>query len=155
MDMNKSWAIDLPSQEVTLAPNQSTDIWSGPCPQPPEDVAYDRSAPSGNVVLHATLMGAEGQVIARTSNWPEPYKLLQLADPGLEVKVEGDEVTVNATKKPCKGVWLDVEGENQGVMWSDNALDVFPGDPVTVRARGLAGKRITVAHLGSEKPNPV
>lgn len=53
-------------------------------------------------------------------------------------------------KRPVKGLVLSVvKGEGE-VRWSDNALDVMPGDPQTVVARGLKGEKIFVAYMGNE-----
>ena len=44
-------------------------------------------------------------------------------------------------------------GRPETVRWSDNALDVFPGDPQVVEVRGLLGKRAKVraAYMGCER----
>lgn len=133
MDLHTGWNSTIESHKlVTLGENRSTELWTGVCPEPtdPKDV-FDRSAPSGSVVIHATLE-VGGEVVARMSNWPEPYKLIEPIDPGLSIKVEaGDRVVVKA-EKPVKGLWMDVEGDAQGVVWGDNAVS-------TARTRGEAG----------------
>lgn len=45
-----------------------------------------------------------------------------------------------------KSVILDVEGD--AVHWSDQALDLVPGDAQTVRAPGLAGRKVALRFLG-------
>lgn len=74
------------------------------------------------MVIHATVE-VGGEVVARMSNWPEPYKLIEPIDPGLSVKVDeaGDRVVVRA-EKPVKGLWMDVVGDDEGVVWGDNAV---------------------------------
>lgn len=114
VDLTSGWRFDLPEKEVVLVENGSTEHRSGSCPQPGEAEAKDKSAPSGTVVLHAKLVDLSGNVLARYSDWPQPYKFLDLSDPGLEVVVEGEEVVVSS-KKPVKGVWLDVEGDDEGI----------------------------------------
>jgi beta-mannosidase len=47
-----------------------------------------------------------------------------------------------STKKPIKGIVLDVEGED--VKWSDQAIDLVPGDPQVIRAAGLNGRGVKV-----------
>lgn len=123
MDLNTTWKSSPKTYEVELAENRSMEVWKGECPAPTEDEAYDRFAPSGSVVIHARLHTEDGMIAARTSNWPEPYKFLQLPDPKLQVIVgtQGEEVTISG-ENPCKGVWLDVEGDNDGVEWSDNGV---------------------------------
>ena len=79
---------------------------------------------------------------------PEPFKFVHFppkASLGLEVKTEGEKVTLS-TKKPIKGIVLDVDGE--AVQWSDQAIDLVPDDPQTVLARGLNGREIKLRFLG-------
>jgi beta-mannosidase len=82
---------------------------------------------------------------------PEPFKFIHFPSVeavGLKVTVEEDGETVRLeTKKPIKGIVLDVEGE-EDVKWSDQAVDLVPGDPQTVRARGLNGRAVKVRFLG-------
>jgi len=51
-----------------------------------------------------------------------------------------------STRKPIKGIVLDVEGEN--VRWSDQAIDLVPGDPRVIRAAGLNSRGVKVRFLG-------
>lgn len=169
IDLNSDWRIDLPEKEVTLSENSNTEVWSGACPEPPKEKATDPSAPSGTVVVHARLVDRGGSVLARFSDWPQPYKFLDLPDPGLKVDVKGDEVVISA-KKPVKGVWLDVDGDDEGVDWADNSvsdpnyiltlpdakqLDLFPGDEQRIVVRGLKERAIVMAYLGNEKAKAV
>jgi len=50
------------------------------------------------------------------------------------------------SKKPIKGVVLDVEGED--VKWRDQAIDLVPDDPQTISVKGLKGREIKVRFLG-------
>lgn len=120
VDLNSDWRYNMPKKEVVLAENSSTELWSGACPQPQVNRG-DKSAPSGTVVVHAKLVAEDGEVLARYSDWPQPYKLLELPDPGLEVKVQDDKAEV-IVKRPAKGVWLDLEGDEEGVEWEDNSV---------------------------------
>lgn len=45
-----------------------------------------------------------------------------------------------------KGIVLDVEGHD--VKWSDQAIDLVPGDPQVIRAAGLNGRDVKVRFLG-------
>jgi len=47
---------------------------------------------------------------------------------------DGESVALSA-KRPVKGIVLEVEGEE--VKWSDQAIDLVPGDPQIVKAVGL------------------
>ena len=49
-------------------------------------------------------------------------------------------------EKPVKGIVLYVEG--QEVKWSDQAIDLFPGDDQTVKAVGLKGRAVKARYLG-------
>lgn len=73
---------------------------------------------------------------------PEPFKYIHfppLKDVGLNVKANLDNESVTlSTRKPVKGIVLDVEGDQ--VEWSDQAIDLVPGDPQTIRAKGLKGR---------------
>jgi len=152
-DIASDWRLDLPEQEVTLGENRSTELWSGTCPEPPFDRAFDKTAPSGTVVIHAILI-SKGEVVARYTDWPQPYKLLDLPDPKLKVEVRDGKVTINA-EKPVKGVWLSVEGDDEGIEFGDNSLDLFPRDEVVVEAKGLAGRAVTAASLWNPKATRV
>jgi beta-mannosidase len=63
----------------------------------------------------------------------------------VETGSDGDSVVLSA-QKPIKGIILDVEGED--VKWSDQAIDLVPGDPQIVKAVGLKGRDIKVRFLG-------
>lgn len=49
-------------------------------------------------------------------------------------------------ERPIKGLVLDVEGED--AKWSDQALDVVPGDNQVVRVWNLKGRKIKARYLG-------
>jgi len=51
-----------------------------------------------------------------------------------------------SSEKPIKGIVLDVEGED--VRWSDQGIDLVPGDPQIVKAVGLRGRDVMVRFLG-------
>jgi len=83
---------------------------------------------------------------------PEPFKFIQfppIEDLGLGITVDADadgEFVHLAVRKPIKGVVLDVDGED--ARWGDQALDIVPGDPQTVRVSGLKGRKIKIRFLG-------
>lgn len=81
---------------------------------------------------------------------PEPFKFIHFpsvhdVDIRTVVGVDGESVTLSS-KKPVKGIVLDVDGED--VRWSDQAVDLVPGDPQTITANGLKGRPIKVRYLG-------
>lgn len=124
-----------------------------PLPAGVERVELDRTH---TVIVHAQLINPNGIVIARATNWPEPYKHLENRDPGLQVEVEGELVIVEA-KRPIKCLVLDYIEEEGGqeVKWSDNGIDLFPGDTQTLHVTGLREARVTAAHLGQERARVV
>ncbi|CAE6426065.1 unnamed protein product [Rhizoctonia solani] len=160
----KLFCIDLASEwnhveehSVTLLPNQTTEILAIPCPCPPhtqpipgpDDDADSLPTTSHSVIVFALLLDEKGQVLSRYADWPQPFRSYDMPDPELELSVDGDTVRVTA-KKPAKAVMLDVEGDGDEVRWSDNALDVIPGDPQTVTVRGLNGRKVTARWLRSD-----
>lgn len=139
--------VDRRTFSVTLAPNASTEVWIGDVPGQPERTSTaDVPRP---IVVQARLVDNDTQeVLARYSNWPEPWKYLTFPDPGLSLAVSGDEVTVTVSK-PVKGLILDTELESGAECeWSDQALDMFPGDTQVVVAKGLASRKVTARYIG-------
>ena len=81
---------------------------------------------------------------------PEPFKFINFPPidaMGLKVTVKKDgETVLLEAKKPIKGIVRDVEGAD--AHWSDQAIDLFPGDPQEVRVTGLKGRKIKTRFLG-------
>lgn len=138
--------VDRRSFNVTLAPNASTEIWVGDVPgQPIRKSTADVPRP---IVVQARLLDEDGTVLARYSNWPEPWKYLTFPDPGLDISVSGDEITITV-EKPIKGLILDTAlGEEEVSWWSDQAIDMFPGDKQVVTATGLNGRKVSARYIG-------
>ncbi|KAJ7342620.1 glycoside hydrolase [Mycena albidolilacea] len=161
VDLKSTWT-HTETHAVTLHPNQATELLSIPCPGPPRDAAApsptadEQFTTTHTVVAGARLLDAEsGAVLARFADWPQPFRFVEpvlLRDPKLRVEVDGatGKVTVSA-ERPVKGLWLSALGDGADVKWSDNALDVMPGDPQVVVAQGLNGRGVGVAFLGKEK----
>jgi len=146
-DLESDWR-DRWSKQVRLTANSSTEVFKGHLPgQPTRTKASE--VPRVIVVL-ARLLDDDGIVLARCSNWPEPFKFVKfpaVKDLGLKVTVgsDGESITL-AVQKPIKGLVLDVEGDD--VKWSDQAIDLMPDDPQMVRAIGLNGREVKVRFLG-------
>lgn len=139
-----------------LEPNTSTEVHQNlPCPRPGGDGVVSTS--SHFVVVAASIVDVStGEVLAKTVDWPQPYKLLDPPRPSF--KVELDAVATNGTQviklsadRPVKGVLLSVVGGEDDVGWSDNGFDVIPGHTERIVVRGLRGRPLRVAYLGSEK----
>jgi beta-mannosidase len=130
-----AYALDGASRElgrraVSLGPNRATELGDVP------------TASAGEVIGARLTRG--GEVIARAALWPEPLKYLALGDPGLRVeRLGGDRLRVSAAR-PAKGVWLDA---GDGVAWSDNMLDLLPGEPYEITAAGLGDAEVTAVCL--------
>lgn len=118
------------SRAVVLAPNQATELG-------------ELEAPNGSIVVARLLNGEE--VLSRHTLWPEPYKYLTLSDPVLKVLRLAEDKLLLRCDKPIKGLWL----EARGVQWSDNLLDLNPGDERIIEASGLGNKPLRVRYMGS------
>jgi beta-mannosidase len=106
---------------VTLAPNQATELGAS---------GFD----VGRALIFDARLLVNDKVVARAALWPEPFKYLVLPDPAIHVeRLDSETLRVRAAR-PAKGVLLSAE---QGVEWSDNMLDLMPGDERIVVARGL------------------
>jgi beta-mannosidase len=116
---------------VTLAPNQATELGG---------IELDLRA---QLVVGARLL-AGGAVIARAALWPEPFKFLALPDPGVAAeRLDGEQVRARAAR-PAKGVLL---AAGDDVSWSDNMLDLLPGDEQVVQAHGLGTGEVSARWL--------
>lgn len=159
------------TQDLALPPNQSTDVFKESLMPPPllSDPTQLNPIPASRakryveldrthtVIVHALLTElATGRVLARMTNWPEPYKYLKMPDPELViVPQQQDGIFTLEVKAPAKCVFLSIEGEgvDGAIKWSDNALDLFPGDPQTVQIGEMDTKHsIMVSRLGAEVP---
>ena len=135
--------LEIPDATYTLEANGSTNL---------ADVAlpalglYGPAHPKCVAKVH--VKDAEtGEILARMLNWAQPLKFHHLLDPKLDIKVKGDTATITS-ERPAKCVWLDVEGSGDVLPWSDNGFDIFPGETITVTAKGLDGRVPTARWLG-------
>ncbi|KZT13063.1 glycoside hydrolase family 2 protein [Laetiporus sulphureus 93-53] len=146
-DLHSDWRQKF-IQAVTLAPNSSTELYVGELPGQPTRTKL--SEVPKTIVVSARLLDGSGTVLARYSNWPEPYKFIsfpEIKDLGFEITVLPDGESVElSTKKPIKGIVLDVEGED--ARWSDQAIDLVPDDPQVVKVVGLKGREVKARFLG-------
>ncbi|KZP32901.1 glycoside hydrolase family 2 protein [Athelia psychrophila] len=146
-DLDSDWT-DKWTKDVVLLPNSSTEIWKGDLPGQPTRTKYSQVPEV--IVVSSRLLDADGTVLARYSNWPEPFKYIKfpdVKDVALRVEVGSDGKTVTlSVKKPIKGLILDVDGED--VKWDNQAIDLVPGDPQTIKAIGLNGRVIKSRFLG-------
>jgi beta-mannosidase len=160
--LDASWS-HKEMHSVLLASNQTTEIFANMLcrakPPPENSQPGDPSfLTSSTVVVSARLLDPKSRaVVARFSSWPEPYRYLQPPDAGLVVKVlpgsddKGHTFIEASVKRPTKCVFFSVENADSKVKWSDNALDLIPGDSQVLITTGIWGKELHVAHLGREK----
>ncbi|KAI0053587.1 glycoside hydrolase family 2 protein [Auriscalpium vulgare] len=147
-DLEKPGWQDQWEKKIVLAPNSSTELWKGEVPGQP--VRTTTSEVPKDIVVSARLLGEDGAVLSRYSNWPEPFKYIHfpaVEDLGFKIATLGDGESVElSTLRPIKGVVLDAEGDF--VKWSDQAIDLVPGDPQVIKAVGLKGRAVKARFLG-------
>lgn len=117
----------LARENVRIMPNGTTDIIV-------DDIIDHTGYPEPHVL--AARVWVDGHIAARDVDWPQPFKYLDLSDRGLDVTVsesaEGRVLKINA-QKPVKCLVF----EEQDGKFSDNALDIVPGDEQVVTVSGL------------------
>ncbi|KAF9782269.1 beta-mannosidase [Thelephora terrestris] len=154
---DKEWRGGVEKRKVCLKKNSATELFKGPLPGQP--IRTKESEVPKPIVVSARLLDVDsGEVLGRYSNWPEPFKYLTFPTPQ-EVSLKLDVSTTDGggphsdcdairvgVEMPIKGLVLDVEGED--AKWSDQALDVVPGDDQVVRVWNLKGRKLKARYLG-------
>ncbi len=87
-------------------------------------------------VVVSELFDLHGSLVAHDVDWPQPLKHMTFPDRGLKVEISGNEELVVSAAKPVKGLFFTTDG----VQWSDNCLDIVPGQKLRIVARGLKGQ---------------
>lgn len=115
-------------ENVDIVPNGTTNITDG---------IIDHTIDTEPHVLAARLW-VDDKIVARDVDWPQPFKYLDFADRGLEVKrvseASDQQVFQISTERPVKCLVFE---ERDGVRFSDSAMDIVPGDVQTVTVTGL------------------
>lgn len=129
-------------EDILINANGTTDIIT--------DGVIDHIAEPEPHVLAARLW-VDNKVVARDVDWPQPFKYLDLSKRGLVFQVQRESsgqarVTIS-TSKPVKCLVLE---EQDGVTFSENAMDIVPGDEQSVIVSGLGGKSLKYRCLGQE-----
>lgn len=121
----------------TLQPNRATEL--------AEDWSVKQTT-----AIQAKLLDMDGNVIARTSDWPQPLKHVLLPPSyNVALTVLDGEVEIR-TNAPVKGVELYMADDSRDVRWDDNGVDVFPSDTYVVKARDLVkGDDVRARYYGS------
>jgi beta-mannosidase len=134
-----------------LESNQSTEL--------PPAALGSLNYPLREHVVVALYLVEYQTTLARAVNFHEPLNEVPFKTPDrLGLKIKADLETKNTwveleTEVPVKGLFLDVEDSHK-VKWSDNGVDMLPGEPIRLDVTGLGfGKehRITVRYLGMEE----
>ncbi|RCK62291.1 Beta-mannosidase B [Candida viswanathii] len=94
----------------------------------------------------------DNEVVSRSSDWPQPLRNLPWSKHSANISLDhlGEDTFEISTTTPVKGLELYVPGRTY--VFSDNAIDVFPGDPQQVRIIGLSEAdigQVRYRHLGS------
>ncbi|KAI9875071.1 MAG: Beta-mannosidase B [Pleopsidium flavum] len=115
----------------TLEPNRSVEITEFDVPVENKDT--DEQA---RIVVAAYLVEA-GKQVARYVNWPEPLKYAHLQKPKkLDIRLSADAACIEMSAEvPVKGVALECEDDT--VVFSDNCVDMVPGETVVIGVTGL------------------
>ncbi|WYZ44630.1 hypothetical protein EsH8_VII_001066 [Colletotrichum jinshuiense] len=111
-------------------------------------VPVRRKGDEGRTVVAAYLV-AGGEQVARYVNWPEPLKYLHLQKPKAlrATLADGGAVVEVSAEVPVKGVAL--EAEDDAVVFSDNLVDIVPGEVVKIGVRGASKEsKIETRYLG-------
>lgn len=174
-DLHEGVVVEQFTQDVTLAANSSTEFWKGLVPG--QIVRKSLSEVPRAIVVGARLIDSDGKVLARygefaqrarswkhadrlslrSANWPEPWKYIVFPDPGLTITpAEDGETLILSCKRPIKGIVLDVEDRSTDddageCKWSDQAIDLMPGDDQMVVAQGLKGRKVKARVSGTNE----
>jgi beta-mannosidase len=121
-------------KKVSLSSNSSTEI-----------ATFDLTKYNpADLVVSVLFINPSGKVLRSSADWPQPLKYVDFSKREVSVRVEGEFVSLKATK-PIKAVMLDIEGDDDsGLEWSDNGFDIMPDEGVKVIAKGLRGRKPTV-----------
>ncbi|KAK1547823.1 glycosyl hydrolase family 2 [Colletotrichum paranaense] len=112
------------------------------------EVPVRQKGDEAKTVVAAYLI-QDGKQIARYVNWPEPLKYLHLQKPkSLKATLaEGGDVVEISAEVPVKGVAL--EAEDDAVVFSDNLVDIVPGEVVKIGVKGATkDTKIETRYLG-------
>ncbi|VUC21450.1 unnamed protein product [Clonostachys rosea] len=116
---------------VIFVPNGTTDIYSG---------ETDNEKEEPHVI--AVRLFIDNKVVAREVDWPQPFKYLSFPDRDVTIQTSEGSYTVSA-QRPTKGLVIE---EVDGVVLSDNAIDIVPGDTQVISVTGASSANGTPAY---------
>lgn len=106
-----------------------------------------KAAREAGAVVSARLLQGE-TVLARAVLWPDPPKRFHVPDPGLSITIESSDAAKTTLRisaaRPARAVVL---AAGDDVKWSDNMLDIIPGDDQHVSVTGLKGDSLNMRWL--------
>lgn len=135
-------------RDVLIAGNGTTNIIT--------DGLIDHVAESDPHVLAARVW-VNNELVARDVDWPQPFKYIDLPTPPIEIKpvssVSNTDNTRTVTIAAPKPVKCLVFEERDGIKYSDNALDLVPGDIQQVTISGVSKNisSLIYRYLGHEE----
>ncbi|CAM1502503.1 Fc.00g044870.m01.CDS01 [Cosmosporella sp. VM-42] len=105
----------------TIDPNGTTLVFSG---------QIDNTKEEPHVLAVRLLVN--GVCVSRDVDWPQPLKYLSFSDRGVKVESSLGRYTVTA-QRPTKGLVFE---ELDGIIMSDNCIDLVPNDEVVIEVTG-------------------
>lgn len=108
-------------ETVEVKPTGTTEVVNGVTPE------------EEPTVVVSEVFDLEGNLVSHDVDWPQPLKHLTFPNRGLKVEVSGQEQLVVSSDRPVKGLFFT----NEGVEWSDNGMDLAPGQTLVITAKGL------------------
>jgi beta-mannosidase len=98
----------------------------------------------GQPVVGQVTAHAYGKLLASDTAWPEPFRFHHFASGGLSVISDPASGTLTLqSQHPVKGIWLAAPG----MEFSDNFLDLMPGQDVQVKVYGDISATISISAL--------
>ncbi|KAJ5810706.1 Glycoside hydrolase family 2 immunoglobulin-like beta-sandwich [Penicillium pulvis] len=135
-------------RDVLIAGNGTTNIIT--------DGIIDHVAESDPHVLAARVW-VNDELVARDVDWPQPFKYIDLPTPLIEIKplspISNTDKIRTVTIAALKPVKCLVFEEQDGIKYSDNALDLVPGDIQQVTISGFSKdiSNLIYRYLGHEE----
>ncbi|KAJ5919123.1 hypothetical protein N7466_010066 [Penicillium verhagenii] len=135
------------SKEETceLAPNSSSDLFEFAL----SDIETKNKGEP--LIVSARLLDpSDNTVIARCTNWPQPYRYLHMPQALLRIRAENGKVYVKTEDVPVKGLLLYVD-DVDSVKFDDNCIDLVPGDEQVIALTGLDNQKLRFRYYGMER----
>lgn len=139
-------AIVFSKEEICeLPPNSSSDLFEIVLSN------LDIGRKDEPLIVSARLLApSDNTVIARCTNWPQPYRYLDMPQASLQIQVQNECIYVKTNDVPIKGLLLYVD-DVDSVKFDDNCLDLVPGDEQIITAKGLENQKLLSRYYGMEK----